>query len=152
MRFALYTVRDSNFFRDHRSPHLPFGLIEVDEVTVIEVEALRMLFDKLNNSIIDAGLNTVEKYANSLSRVWIYMVIALVFYVVELTLQVTINNGRRREVKYRQSQEVLVDIPERITEHGLSFEITQSLGGSSNMSEGSKTSGTFEDYGRSDED
>ncbi|GJR47248.1 hypothetical protein Tco_1315351, partial [Tanacetum coccineum] len=27
-------------------------------VTVIEVEALRMLFDKLSNSIIDAGLNT----------------------------------------------------------------------------------------------
>ncbi|GJR90534.1 hypothetical protein Tco_0214545 [Tanacetum coccineum] len=71
--------------------------------------------------------------------------------VVELTLQVTINNGRRREVKYRQSQEVLVDIPERIIEHGLSSEITQSPGGSSNTSEGSKTSGSFKDYGRSDE-
>ncbi|GKE78854.1 hypothetical protein Tco_1544974, partial [Tanacetum coccineum] len=65
--------------------------------------------------------------------------------VVELTLQVTINNGRRREVKYRQSQEVLVDIPERITEHGLSSEITQSLGGSSNMSEGSGASRIKED-------
>ncbi|GJW89564.1 putative reverse transcriptase domain-containing protein [Tanacetum coccineum] len=41
------------------------------------------------------------------------------------------------------SQEVLVDIPERITEHGFSSEITQSLGGSSNTSEGSKTSGSF---------
>ncbi|GKD10962.1 hypothetical protein Tco_1190647, partial [Tanacetum coccineum] len=69
--------------------------------------------------------------------------------VVELTLRVTINNGRRREVKYRQSE---VDIPERITEHGLSSEITQSSGGSSNTSEGSKTSGSFENYGRSDED
>ncbi|GJV55767.1 putative ribonuclease H-like domain-containing protein [Tanacetum coccineum] len=65
---------------------------------------------------------------------------------------VTINNGRRREVKYRQSQEVLVDIPERITEHGLSSEITQSPSGSLNTSEGSKTSGSFEDYRRSDED
>ncbi|GJX16312.1 hypothetical protein Tco_0217144 [Tanacetum coccineum] len=72
--------------------------------------------------------------------------------VVELTLQITINNGRRREVKYRQSQEVLVDIPERITEHGLSSEITQSPGGSSNTSEGSKTNGSFEVYGRSYED
>ncbi|GJZ89040.1 hypothetical protein Tco_0660822 [Tanacetum coccineum] len=77
----------------------------------------------------------------------------------ELTLQVTINNGRRREVKYRQSQEVLVDIPENlvediniVAEHGLSSENTQSPGGSSNTSEGSKTSGSFEDYGRSDED
>ncbi|GJT91072.1 RNA-directed DNA polymerase, eukaryota [Tanacetum coccineum] len=45
----------------------------------------------------------------------------VIFYtaVVELTLQVTINNCRRREVKYRQNQEVLVDIPERIIEHGL---------------------------------
>ncbi|GJT53201.1 hypothetical protein Tco_0988255 [Tanacetum coccineum] len=47
-----------------------------------------------------------------------------------------INNGRRREVKYRQSQEVLVDIPERITEHGLSLENTQSSSGSSDASEG----------------
>ena len=56
--------------------------------------------------------------------------------MVELTLQV-INNGRRREVKYRQSQEVLVDIPEMIAEHGLSSEITQSPSGSSDTSEGS---------------
>ncbi|GJS23169.1 putative reverse transcriptase domain-containing protein [Tanacetum coccineum] len=34
---------------------------------------------------------------------------------------VTINNGRRREVKYRQSQEVLVDIPERITKRRVEF-------------------------------
>ncbi|GJV78140.1 retrovirus-related pol polyprotein from transposon TNT 1-94, partial [Tanacetum coccineum] len=58
---------------------------------------------------------------------------------------------RRREVKYRQSQEVLVDIPERITEHGLSSEITQSSGGSSDTSEGSENSGSFEDYGSSGE-
>ncbi|GKD23339.1 hypothetical protein Tco_1225042, partial [Tanacetum coccineum] len=77
----------------------------------------------------------------------------VIFYtaVVELTLRVTINNGRRREVKYRQSQEVLVDIPERITEHGLSSEITQSSGGSSDTSEGSENSGSFEDYGSSGE-
>ncbi|GJS34382.1 RNA-directed DNA polymerase, eukaryota [Tanacetum coccineum] len=56
--------------------------------------------------------------------------------VVELTLLVTINNDRRCEVKYRQIQEVLVDIPERITEHGLSSENTQSSGGSSDASEG----------------
>ncbi|GJR02549.1 hypothetical protein Tco_0525533 [Tanacetum coccineum] len=57
------------------------------------------------------------------------------------------------------SQEVLVDIPENlvediniVAEHGLSSENTQSPGGSSDTSEGSKTSGSFEDYGRSDED
>ncbi|GKE30924.1 hypothetical protein Tco_1446308 [Tanacetum coccineum] len=81
----------------------------------------------------------------------------VIFYtaVVELTLRVTINNDRRREVKYRQSQEVLVDIPENlvediniVAEHGLSSENTQSLGGSSDTSEGSKISGSFEDYGR----
>ncbi|GJR37587.1 hypothetical protein Tco_1213271 [Tanacetum coccineum] len=55
--------------------------------------------------------------------------------VVELTLRVMINNDRRREVKYRQSQEVLVDIPENlvediniVAEHGLSSENTQSPG------------------------
>ncbi|GKB85255.1 putative RNA-directed DNA polymerase [Tanacetum coccineum] len=78
--------------------------------------------------------------------------------VVELTLQVTINNGRRREVKYRQSQEVLVDIPENlaediniVVEHGLSSENTQSPGGSSDTSEGSENSRSFEESGRSDE-
>ncbi|GKE61602.1 hypothetical protein Tco_1511969, partial [Tanacetum coccineum] len=72
--------------------------------------------------------------------------------VVELTLRVTINNDKRREVKYRQSQELLVDIPERIIEHGLSSENTQSPGGSSDTSEWTKTSGNFKDYRRSDED
>ncbi|GKD13910.1 callose synthase 5, partial [Tanacetum coccineum] len=71
--------------------------------------------------------------------------------VVELTLRVTINNGRRREVKYRQTQKVLVDIPEKITKHGLSSEITQSSGGSLDMSEGSENSGNFEDYESSGE-
>ncbi|GJX89930.1 hypothetical protein Tco_0343256 [Tanacetum coccineum] len=72
--------------------------------------------------------------------------------MVELTLRVTINNGRRREVKYRHSQEVLVDILERITEHGLSSEITQSSGGSSDTNEGSENSRSFEDYGSSELD
>ncbi|GKE62312.1 putative ribonuclease H-like domain-containing protein [Tanacetum coccineum] len=44
-----------------------------------------------------------------------------------------------------------VDIPERITEHGLSSEITQSSGGSSDTSEGSENSGSFENYGSSSE-
>ncbi|GJX52002.1 retrovirus-related pol polyprotein from transposon TNT 1-94, partial [Tanacetum coccineum] len=39
-----------------------------------------------------------------------------------------------------------------VAEHGLSSEITQSLGGSSDTSEGSKNSGSFEDSGRSDEE
>ncbi|GKB21629.1 hypothetical protein Tco_0855552 [Tanacetum coccineum] len=51
--------------------------------------------------------------------------------VVELILRVTINNGRRSEVKYRQSQEVLVDIPERIISDGLCSKIHSSSGGSS---------------------
>ncbi|GKB73084.1 hypothetical protein Tco_0934496 [Tanacetum coccineum] len=58
----------------------------------------------------------------------------------------------------QNSQVVLVDIPENLTknysivaEHGLSSEITQSPGGSSDTSEGSKNSGSFEDSERSDE-
>ncbi|GJS14325.1 retrovirus-related pol polyprotein from transposon TNT 1-94 [Tanacetum coccineum] len=53
---------------------------------------------------------------------------------------------------------VLEDSPENlanksiVTEHGLSSEITQSPGGSSDMSEGSKNSGSFKDSGRSDEE
>ncbi|GKE05126.1 hypothetical protein Tco_1397144, partial [Tanacetum coccineum] len=50
----------------------------------------------------------------------------------------------------QKSQVVLVDIPENlagndsiVAEHGLSSEITQSLGESSIMSEGSKNSGSF---------
>ncbi|GJR98565.1 retrovirus-related pol polyprotein from transposon TNT 1-94 [Tanacetum coccineum] len=39
-----------------------------------------------------------------------------------------------------------------VAEHGLSSEITQSLGGSSDTSEGSQNSGSFEDSGRSDEE
>ncbi|GKD17679.1 retrovirus-related pol polyprotein from transposon TNT 1-94, partial [Tanacetum coccineum] len=39
-----------------------------------------------------------------------------------------------------------------VAKHGLSSEITQSLGGSSDTSEGSKNSGSYEDSGRSDEE
>ncbi|GKC40101.1 hypothetical protein Tco_1052485, partial [Tanacetum coccineum] len=39
-----------------------------------------------------------------------------------------------------------------VSEHGLSSEITQSPGGSSDMSERSENSGSFEDNGRSDEE
>ncbi|GKE52204.1 hypothetical protein Tco_1487360, partial [Tanacetum coccineum] len=56
-------------------------------------------------------------------------------------------------------QVVLVDIPEKltendsiVTEHELSSEITQTPGGSSNTSEGSENSGSFEDSGRLDEE
>ncbi|GJT08334.1 retrovirus-related pol polyprotein from transposon TNT 1-94 [Tanacetum coccineum] len=59
----------------------------------------------------------------------------------------------------QKSQVVLVDIPDNlaendsiVAEHGLSLEITLSLGGSSNTSEGSKNSGSFEDSRRSDEE
>ncbi|GJX63381.1 retrovirus-related pol polyprotein from transposon TNT 1-94 [Tanacetum coccineum] len=59
----------------------------------------------------------------------------------------------------QKSQVVLVDIPENlaendsiVAEHGLSSEITQSLGGSSDTSEGSENSGSFKDSGRSDEE
>ncbi|GJX84656.1 hypothetical protein Tco_0335430 [Tanacetum coccineum] len=54
---------------------------------------------------------------------------------------------------------VLVDIPENLAEndnivleHGLSSEITQSLGGSSDLSEGSENSRSFEDGERSDDE
>ncbi|GKB49575.1 hypothetical protein Tco_0900328 [Tanacetum coccineum] len=59
----------------------------------------------------------------------------------------------------QKSQMVLLDIPENLTEndsivagHGLSSKFTQSPGGSSDTSEGSKNSGSFEDSGRSDEE
>ncbi|GKE71997.1 hypothetical protein Tco_1530069, partial [Tanacetum coccineum] len=59
----------------------------------------------------------------------------------------------------QKSQVVLVDIPENlaendsiVAEHGLSSKITQSPGGSSDTSEGSKNSGSFKDSGRSDEE
>ncbi|GKE76171.1 hypothetical protein Tco_1542291, partial [Tanacetum coccineum] len=59
----------------------------------------------------------------------------------------------------QKSQVVLVDILENlvendsiVAEHGLSSEITQSLGGSSDTSEGSENSRSFKDNGRSDEE
>nr|GEU99515.1 retrovirus-related Pol polyprotein from transposon TNT 1-94 [Tanacetum cinerariifolium] len=57
-----------------------------------------------------------------------------------------------------KDQVVLEDSPENlanksiVTEHGLSSEFTQSPGGSSDTSEGSKNSESFEDSGRSDEE
>ncbi|GKC33320.1 hypothetical protein Tco_1040614 [Tanacetum coccineum] len=59
----------------------------------------------------------------------------------------------------QKSQVGLVGISENlaendsiVAEHGLSSEITQSPGGSSYTSDGSKNSGSFEDSGRSDEE
>ncbi|GKA98492.1 retrovirus-related pol polyprotein from transposon TNT 1-94, partial [Tanacetum coccineum] len=59
----------------------------------------------------------------------------------------------------QKSQVVLVDISENlaknnsiVAEHELSSKITQSPGGSSDTSEGSENSGSFEDSGRSDEE
>nr|GEU74291.1 retrovirus-related Pol polyprotein from transposon TNT 1-94 [Tanacetum cinerariifolium] len=59
----------------------------------------------------------------------------------------------------QKSQVVLVYIPENlvdndsiVAEHGLSLVITQSPGGSSDTSEGSENSRSFEDSGRSDEE
>ncbi|GJT15646.1 retrovirus-related pol polyprotein from transposon TNT 1-94 [Tanacetum coccineum] len=59
----------------------------------------------------------------------------------------------------QKSQVVLVDIPDNlaendniVAEHGLSLEITKSPGGSSDTSERSENSGSFEDSGRSDEE
>ncbi|GJU52716.1 retrovirus-related pol polyprotein from transposon TNT 1-94 [Tanacetum coccineum] len=58
----------------------------------------------------------------------------------------------------QKDQVVLEDSPENlanksiVTKHGLSSEVTQSPSGSSDTSEGSKNSGSFEDSGRSDEE
>ncbi|GJS38989.1 retrovirus-related pol polyprotein from transposon TNT 1-94 [Tanacetum coccineum] len=59
----------------------------------------------------------------------------------------------------QKTQVVLVDITENLVEngnifaeHGLSSEITQSPGGSSDTSEGSENNGSFKDSGRSDEE
>ncbi|GJT11660.1 hypothetical protein Tco_0858702 [Tanacetum coccineum] len=59
----------------------------------------------------------------------------------------------------QKRQMVLVDIPENlaehdiiVAEHGLRLEITQSPGGSSDTSEGSENSGSFEDSRRSDKE
>ncbi|GJU05861.1 retrovirus-related pol polyprotein from transposon TNT 1-94 [Tanacetum coccineum] len=58
-----------------------------------------------------------------------------------------------------KSHQVIRNIPEnlaendsRVAEHGLSSEITQSLGGTLDTSEGSKNSGSFKDSGRSDKE
>ncbi|GJT43808.1 retrovirus-related pol polyprotein from transposon TNT 1-94 [Tanacetum coccineum] len=59
---------------------------------------------------------------------------------------------------YKKDQVVLEDSLDNlgnksiVTKHGLSSKITQSSGGSSDASEGSKNSGSFEDSGRSDEE
>ncbi|GJY47898.1 retrovirus-related pol polyprotein from transposon TNT 1-94 [Tanacetum coccineum] len=59
----------------------------------------------------------------------------------------------------QKSQVVLIDIPDNlaendsiVAEHGLSSEITQSLGESSDTSEGFENNGSFEDSGTSDEE
>ncbi|GKG54990.1 hypothetical protein Tco_0562977, partial [Tanacetum coccineum] len=58
----------------------------------------------------------------------------------------------------QNDQVVLEDSPENLAnksiviEHGLSSEITQSLVGSSDASEGSENSGSFKDSGRSDKE
>ncbi|GKF42378.1 hypothetical protein Tco_0125720 [Tanacetum coccineum] len=59
----------------------------------------------------------------------------------------------------QKSQVVLIDIPKNlvendsiVAEHGLSSKITQSLGGSSDMSERSKNSRNFKDSRRSDKE
>ncbi|GJY31667.1 retrovirus-related pol polyprotein from transposon TNT 1-94 [Tanacetum coccineum] len=62
------------------------------------------------------------------------------------------------DLKGHKDQVVLEDSPENlanksmVTEHGLSLKITQSPCGSSNTSDGSENSGSFEDNGRSDEE
>ncbi|GJY83485.1 retrovirus-related pol polyprotein from transposon TNT 1-94 [Tanacetum coccineum] len=62
------------------------------------------------------------------------------------------------DLKSHKDQVVLVDSPENlanksiVSEHELSSEITQSLGGSLDTSEGSENSGSFKDSGRSDEE
>ncbi|GKD59085.1 retrovirus-related pol polyprotein from transposon TNT 1-94 [Tanacetum coccineum] len=59
---------------------------------------------------------------------------------------------------HKKDQVALEDSPENLAnksiviEHGLSSEITQSLSGSSDASEGSENSGSFEDGGRSNEE
>ncbi|GJV66770.1 retrovirus-related pol polyprotein from transposon TNT 1-94, partial [Tanacetum coccineum] len=70
---------------------------------------------------------------------------------------VTVSSSLTKPIQ--KSQVVLVDILKNlaendsiVAEHGLSSEITQSLGGSSNTSEGSKNSRSFEDSGRLDKE
>ncbi|GJR52790.1 ribonuclease H-like domain-containing protein [Tanacetum coccineum] len=83
-----------------------------------------LLKSRYRRGTIDKTL-FIKKEKNDIMLVQVY-VDDIIFGSTKRSL-VTINNGRRRKVKYRQSQEVLVDIPKRITKHGLSSEITQSL-------------------------
>ncbi|GKC28320.1 hypothetical protein Tco_1035614, partial [Tanacetum coccineum] len=56
------------------------------------------------------------------------------------------------EMLHLRTQFIELENDNIVAEHGLSLEITQSLGGSSNTSEGSKKSESFKDSGRSDEE
>ncbi|GJW36973.1 retrovirus-related pol polyprotein from transposon TNT 1-94 [Tanacetum coccineum] len=73
--------------------------------------------------------------------------------------EVSVTDSSSLTKPIQKSQVVLVDIPENlaendsiVAEHGLSSEITQSPGESSDTSKGSKNSRSFEDSGRSDEE
>nr|GEX93713.1 retrovirus-related Pol polyprotein from transposon TNT 1-94 [Tanacetum cinerariifolium] len=80
---------------------------------------------------------------------------------VSIWLRIPEEEWRRKDTSLthlKKSQVVLVVILENlaenesiVAEHGLSSKITQSPGGSSDASEGSKNSGSFEDSGRSNE-
>ncbi|GKE54164.1 hypothetical protein Tco_1489320, partial [Tanacetum coccineum] len=71
----------------------------------------------------------------------------------------SVTNSSSLTKPIQKSQVVLVDIPKNleendsiVAEHGLSSKITQSPGGSSNTSEESENSRSFEESGRSDEE
>nr|GEV48712.1 hypothetical protein [Tanacetum cinerariifolium] len=79
----------------------------------------------------------------------------------EVAAQMKCDTAFRIRIVTRLSKAEILHLWTRFTEpendsivakHGLSLEITQILGGSSDTSEGSKNSGSFEDSGRSDEE
>ncbi|GJV18876.1 retrovirus-related pol polyprotein from transposon TNT 1-94 [Tanacetum coccineum] len=130
---------------------LQFGVVERlsrtfrAESTGIRAEASKML------------------WANSVSTTYLIYYIPYVLIGLRIPEEECGSDEMRysfRDTKsYQERQVVLVDIPKNLTEndsivaeHGLSSEITQSPGGSSDMSEGSENSGSFEDSGRSDEE
>ncbi|GJU51973.1 retrovirus-related pol polyprotein from transposon TNT 1-94 [Tanacetum coccineum] len=86
-----------------------------------------------------------------------YLIYRIPYVLIGLRIPEEEWRGKDTSLAHLKSQVVLVDIPENlvdsiVAEHGLSSEITQNPGESSDKSEGSKNSRSFKDSGRSDEE
>ncbi|GKE25581.1 putative ribonuclease H-like domain-containing protein [Tanacetum coccineum] len=117
-------------FIDPKYPKYPKKVYKVVKALYGLHQAPKVWYATLSTFLLKSGYRRgtidktlfIKKDKNDIMLVRVY--VDDIFFSSTKRSLVTINNGRRCEVKYLQSQEVLVDIPERITEHGLSSEIT----------------------------